>query len=185
MKTIDSKVIGRLVQDEELDDWWKSEPIKIPLFGGHEIPFIFIDHDPAKDLEFLAETDAALHNFLQLDVASKTKLSERVYNNCMDFLEMVDYDEADDELRAIKDKDEIWNFVYPNEIYISRRHRRDKDIYVNINCDCDWEQEHGLQLVFRQGKQLTRISDIDGHLTEADAYDKPDAEDELLSNFNR
>lgn len=50
-------------------------------------------------------------------------------------------------------------------------------------CECDWEEEHGLQLVFRQGKKLTRISDQDGHLTEADAYDKPDEEDELLSKF--
>lgn len=38
--------------------------------------------------------------------------------------------------------------------------------------------------MFRQGKKLTRISDQDGHLTEADAYDKPDEEDELLSHYN-
>lgn len=75
------------------------------------------------------------------------------------------------------------NFVQPNQIYISRRHRRDKDVYIQVSCSCDWEQEHGLQLVFRQGKKITRISDEDGHLTEADAYDKPDSDDELLSKF--
>jgi len=52
-----------------------------------------------------------------------------------------------------------------------------------VACECDWEPEHGLQLVFRQGRKLTRISAQDGHLTEADAYDKPDEEDELLSKF--
>ena len=50
-------------------------------------------------------------------------------------------------------------------------------------CECEWEQEHGLQLVFRQGKKLTRVSDQDGHLTKADAYGIPDNEDKLLSAF--
>ena len=66
---------------------------------------------------------------------------------------------------------------------MSRRAYQEQDIYVQVACECDWEQEHGLQLVFRQGKKLTRISDNDGHLTEADAYGKPDEEDELLSKF--
>lgn len=50
-------------------------------------------------------------------------------------------------------------------------------------CNCDWEYEHGLQFVFRQGRVLTRVSAEDGHLTEADAYDKPDSKDKLLSQF--
>lgn len=54
-------------------------------------------------------------------------------------------------------------------------------LYVQVACACEWE--HGLQLAFRQGKKLTIISDQDGHLTEADAYDIPDEDDELLSRF--
>ncbi|MGK0365192.1 MAG: hypothetical protein ACI85O_002257 [Saprospiraceae bacterium] len=50
-------------------------------------------------------------------------------------------------------------YVYPQDIYVTRRHQSDKDIYLNIDCECEWEQEHGLQLVFRQGKQLTKIGD--------------------------
>jgi hypothetical protein len=82
--------------------------------------------------------------------------------------------------KQIKDKNEIWNFVYPSDIFVSRRHRRDKDIYITLACECEWNKEHGLQFVFRQGKKLTRISNQDGHLTEADAYDKPDSKDKLL-----
>ena len=68
---------------------------------------------------------------------------------------------------------------------MARRSRRYEDIYINVTCECEWEKEHGLQIVFRQGKQLTRISEQDGHLTEADAYDKPDKEDALLNQFNK
>ena len=99
----------------------------------------------------------------------------------MEFLNAVGYDEMDKPLWEIKNKNEIWKYVYPQEIHITRRHRRDEDIYLSVICE--WEQEHGLQLVFRQGKQLTRISPQDGHITEADAYDKLDEEDELLNQF--
>jgi hypothetical protein len=78
---------------------------------------------------------------------------------------------------------EIWTLVNPSEIYLNRRDRKDKDIYLVVSCGCDWEEEHGLQLVFRQGKKLTRISGHDGHITESDAYDTPDDEDLLLSSF--
>ena len=37
--------------------------------------------------------------------------------------------------------------------------------------------------MFRQGKVLTRVSHQDGHLTDADAFDKADSEDLLLSRF--
>ena len=100
----------------------------------------------------------------------------------MDFLNGVEYDEADKPLWDIKQKNDIWNFIYPQDIYVTRRHRRDEDIYINVTCGWEWEQEHGLQFVFRQGKKSTRISDQDGHITEADAYDK---EDELLSQFEK
>lgn len=52
-----------------------------------------------------------------------------------------------------------------------------------MDLDCEWEEEHGLALVFRKGMRLTRVSQYDGWLTEADAFDRPDAEDLLLSQF--
>ena len=112
-------------------------------------------------------------------------LSDLAYQNCMDFLEMIEYDEADEPLRQIKDKNDIWYFIEPTQILVQRRRCNDQDIYITLGCECAWEREHGLQFVFRQGKRLTRISTIDGHLTEADAYGISDEMDELLSQFNR
>ncbi|MCD1118608.1 hypothetical protein LO744_17350 [Chryseobacterium sp. C-17] len=142
-----------------------------------------MDFEPEADKTFLDEADQALTHFFKLKNEDRNSISDLVYKNCTDFLEAVDFDEADEPLRQIKDPNEIWNFIEPTEIYISRRDRRDHDIYIQIACECDCEQGHGLQLVFRQGKQLTRISSQDGHLTEADAYDIPDEKDELLSKF--
>ncbi len=142
---------------------------------------IFMDYEPETDLKFIDEADSALSNFFLLDKQSRLALSDLVFKNYSDFLEAIG---DDDEFKInIKQKEDIWDFVHPSEIYVTRRPYNDMDIYVQIHCGCDWEEEHGLQLVFRQGRQLTRVSDIDGHLTEADAYGKPDSEDELLSKF--
>ncbi len=181
---ISSKVIGQLKQNSQFSDWWESVEIKVPLFDDTKLKVSFIDFEPENDSEFIEEADHALAVFLKLSVRDRNSISELAYKNCMDFLEMVEFDEADDPLRQIQDHNDIWKFIYPKDIYVSRRHRNDKDIYVVVSCECEWEREHGLQFVFRQGKKLTRISDIDGHLTDADAYDKQDEEDELLSKFD-
>ena len=182
-KEILSKTIGQLKQDDHFPDWWKSDQVEIPFFNGEKLTVTFMDFEPEHDKTFIEEADQALSNFLKLNSEDRNSISNLAYKNCMDFLDMVGFDEADEQLRQIKDQNEIWNFIYPTEVYITRRPYKEQDIYVTIACECDWEQEHGLQLVFRQGKKLTRISDQDGHLTEADAYDKPDEEDELLSEF--
>jgi hypothetical protein len=182
-REIKSAVLGTLKQDTQLSDWWKSEAVEIPYFNNQKLAITFIDFEPDEDKAFVTEADQALAHFLQLTLDDRNAISSHVLKNCLEFLDAVEMDEQDDYLREIVDENEIWNFVEPSEIFISRRNRRDRDIYVQIDCNCEWEQEHGLQLVFRQGKKLTRISGIDGHLTESDAYDKSDEQDELLSKF--
>jgi len=182
MRTIVSKSVGKLVQDKNFEDWWKSEEIAIPFFNNEPLSITFTDFEPDADLEFINRADSALSRFLQFGEKDRLKMSELVFRNYSDLLEAVGNDvEFQLDVNGVED---IWRFVHPFELYVSRRPYSDKDIYVLIHCSCDWEEEHGLQLVFRQGRQLTRVSDIDGHLTEADAYGKPDGEDKLLSRFN-
>ncbi|WP_367866821.1 hypothetical protein [Pedobacter sp. WC2423] len=178
-----SKVIGTLTEDDSLLDWWIGEEIEIPFFDHEKVGISFTDYDREHDETFLVEADDALQHFLALTSADRKAVTHLVYKNCLDFLEFAEPDEADDDLRAITDENEIWKFVQPTEIYVTRRLYEQEDLYVQVVCACDWDQEHGLQLVFRQGKKLTRVSGQDGHLTEADAEGKPDSEDFLLSQF--
>jgi hypothetical protein len=39
--------------------------------------------------------------------------------------------------------------------------------------NCDWEVEHGMQLVLRDGRTVSKVSPYDGHLTNADAFADP------------
>ena len=182
-RKIISTIIGELKQEHDFPDCWRSGEIEIPFFNNKKLTITFTSFEPEKDKEFIAEADQALTNFLKLSAEDRNAISILAYKNCTEFLEEFDLDEADELLRNIKDPNEIWGFIQPTEIYIRRRPYNEQDVYVQVACECDWEQEHGLQFVFRQGRKLTRISGQDGHLTEADAYDKPDEEDELLSVF--
>ena len=180
---ITSQAVGQLTQDETFPEWWLSQEVPVPFFDGKKLPVTFTGCEPAVDKTFISEADEALTNFFALGKADRESISQLVHKNCMEFLDAIGFDEADQALWDIEDEKEIWNFVHPTEIYVTRRPYKEQDMYVQVACECDWEQEHGLQLVFRQGKKLTRVSSQDGHLTEADAYNKPDEEDELLSKF--
>jgi hypothetical protein len=182
-KVITSKIIGQLIQDEKFQDWWKSEEIPIPFFDNEKLSIVYMDYEPDNDENFIYEADEALNNFLKLGQKDRLNVSKYVYGNLKDFIISVGLNDVDTELRNLKDDKQIWNYVDPMEIYVTRRPYNDKEVYIQISLNCDWEEEHGLQLVFRKGKKLTRVSDIDGHLTDADAYGKSDEEDKLLSEF--
>lgn len=183
MSIIYCKHIGDLKQDEKFKDWWESEEaIQIPLFN-QKLKVTFRDLLPEKDKSFVDEASNAFHNFLSKKEDDKLNFTEEVYQNFQEFIDDVGIEDLEEELQNMNSKEEIWNFVTPSDIYITRRSKRDFDIYLEVTCECGWEEEHGLVLVFRQGKSLTRVSDQDGHLTNADAYNIPDSEDRLLSLF--
>ncbi|MCR9228452.1 MAG: hypothetical protein NXH90_13620 [Flavobacteriaceae bacterium] len=185
MNSITSKIIGELKQMPQTADRWVSKPVEIPFFNKKKIKIAFRFLGPENDSAFIDEADRALNNFFKKDSVYRHELSELVYTDCMDSLYAIGQNESNKPPWDIKEKSEVWNFVCPQGIYLARRHRKDKDIYVAITCACDWRREYGLQLVFRQGKSLTRISDQDGLLTQADADYKSDKKDKLLRQFEK
>jgi len=180
MEIIEIESIGSLQPDPEApDEWLISKPISVSFFNGKELKFI-LDGASSDNMEdFLTEANSAISNFLEKEGSDRIAISHLVFKNYADFVDAV----GEEDMPTIENEEDVWAFVYPQEIYVSRRPYHDQDIYLKIACECEWEVEHGLQLVFRQGKKITRVSDQDGHLTEADAYDKPDEDDELLSKF--
>lgn len=163
MKDITSNIIGSLIQTEQFDDWWTSVPIEIPFLKGQKLKITFMDFTPEYDSSFIQDADKTLENLLSKEGTERNKVSTQVYKNCMDFLHAIEYDEQDKVLWDLQNEHSIWGNVYPQDIYVTRS---GSDIYLIIACECEWEQEHGLQLVFKNGEKLTRVSEQDGHVTE-------------------
>ena len=184
MRTIKSEIIGELKQNDQFEDWWESELIEIPFFDNKRMKITFMDFIPERDTEFIKEADKALKSFLKKSESDRLLISNLAYENCMEFLNAVEFDEADQPLWDIKDKNQIWEFIYPQDIYVTRSHDKFEIIYLNLACECEWEQEHGLQLLFKEGEKLTRISEQDGHITESDSYEKSIIENNEFNQLN-
>ncbi|MEM9831376.1 MAG: hypothetical protein AAF944_12120 [Bacteroidota bacterium] len=140
---MESSIAGKLEPDKHDADMFVSEPIAIPYFNNEklEIGFSEANHAPS-----LHEADKVLKNFLELTLDDKIKNSEIVkdyYDNCLKY-------GITQPLNIIEDQD-VWNFVTPAEIIVDS-----DDLYVS--CDCQWEEEHGLQLIFKNGKTLVSAS---------------------------
>jgi hypothetical protein len=165
--------LGELVQDEELPEWLVSPPTPVDYFAGLALPFVF---ENLLEDSHPEEHAAAVREFLGLAVSERDRAGPHLYKNYTEFVEAAGLQDL--EVR-IPTTEEVWQHVSPTAIHVSRRHRRDKAVYVQITAECDWDSEHGLQIVYRQGRELCRVSSQDGHLTHADAYDLPEAEDRI------
>jgi hypothetical protein len=166
--------LGPLKPDEHIPEWLVAESVEIPFFGGLKLPVT---------LESLSEADQkeveeAVDSFLKLGPVDRLAISRHVFANYKIMAGMV----GEDDLGCkIESEEAVWQHVRPTGVYISRRDRRDRAIYISITANCDWEPEHGLQIVYRMGSELARVSDQDGHLTHTDAYALPEEEDRIVS----
>ena len=187
MKTIISQTLGVLTQAQQLENWWVSESIEIPFFDNQKLPITFIQSETnnniANDQNWLSDWENALQNFLKLTKVDRIVISHFAFDNAREFVEDVNDEYLNNWFMNITNEKLIWDYIKFTGVYVERRAFGDEDIYVTIACECEWEQEHGLQFVFKQGKKVVRVSEQDGHLTDADAWGLDDSEDDLLAEF--
>jgi hypothetical protein len=151
-----SRIIGQLNPVDYDPDLFQSEPYSIPFFDHKELRVVFVD---AKHEPYLIEADNVLENFLNLANNDRLKGSQLVFDYYKETLKF-GYTQSLD----IENMADIWNYVYPSEVFI--HWDENGEFYLCVSCGCEWEEEHGLQLVFKDGKKLTRASGHDGGFTD-------------------
>jgi hypothetical protein len=161
MNEIEIKSVGKLKPHPDVpEEWLISKPIPIPFFDQMKLEFTF-QGDLETDKNFLFDANQAIDNFLKKVVSDRLSVSSLVYRNYREIQDYYDSQPWGASPLDLNDESDIWRYVYPNEIFISRGFNDDKNIYVLITGGCEWEPEHGLQLVFKNGLELTKVSDID------------------------
>ena len=151
----------------------RRKPVPIAVLGGKLCAICLEGYawDKKKD-----EFDAAIANFLALDASALKEAEEHVFRYYKDYEE--NWKSCDDDFVAIESSKEVWRHVrFGSEPVVQRRKYGDKWIYVSLECGCDWEEEHGMQLVFKNGLKISKVGPFDGHLTNSDA-----SADESLEN---
>ncbi len=154
--SIESKIVGHLKEDDFDPNFYTSEPIAIPYFDNIKLQIGFIE---AKHVPYMELADKALKIFLTMDAKNRKADSELVQHY---YEETLKYGYTAP--LNVKISQDIWTYVTPKEIIV--HWDQHGDIYLCVSCDCVWEVEHGLQLVFKDGRILTRASGHDGHLTD-------------------
>jgi len=152
---MESSIVGKLKSVAYQAEWLESDPHEIPYFDNKQLKILFVEanHEP-----YLQGADKVLQHFMNLNSRDRIADSHKIYQYYQQTLNSgytvpLDIDSMTD----------IWNFVYPSEIII---HWDEDGYYLGISCECEWEEEHGLQLVFKDGKKLTRASGHDGAFTD-------------------
>ncbi|MEU5961976.1 hypothetical protein ABZ777_12305 [Micromonospora parva] len=155
---------------EDLDGWYRSEPVHVPALGDRVLNVIVngYDDDPAKE-----EFHTAIAAFLDVDDSVLKAAAPAIFDYYQDVVS-----EATDGAVpvTISNPDEVWAHIHPVEAAVERDSFRDQHVYVTVECNCDWEPEHGLQIVLRDGRAVTKVGPYDGHLTNAAAFNRDDLE---------
>jgi hypothetical protein len=158
--------LGPVSEDAEFG-WHRSRPIPVPVLGGARCRFVvegYVD-DPAPE-----DFDAAIGTFLALDQRALTAAALSIsayYKSIMDDVVASD----DDWYVEIDGPDDVFDHItFGEEPMVSRDPYGDRRVYVSLECECDWEPEHGLQIVFRDGRTVSKVGPYNGHLTNSAAY---------------
>lgn len=164
--------LGTVTEDQSLG-WYISDEIAIKALGGQLCHVCLEGYDDDSDQEAFHR---AIANLLAADEDVLRSASTYVFQYYED---MRRYIPAGDLAKlSIATPTDVWNYIqFGGEVIVNRRSDGDRGIYVSIECNCDWEREHGLQIVLRDGRQVTKVGPFDGHVTNADAYARSDYED--------
>jgi len=157
--------IGSFHIHEDIDEWFVSEPLSIlPLADKR---YRFVVHYYSEEIDRILKT--AMENFKHLSPAEFQKSSEYIYQYYMDTEKRLQTDQIG--FLNIDSHTDVWEHISTSdEIVVSVENIDDPYAYITLECQCDWEPEHRLQIVFRNGNQLAKVGQYDGHLTNEHAY---------------
>jgi hypothetical protein len=113
---------------------------------------------------------AALNAFASLPTKNRAQNARHLFAYYRDTHACDDDPEELDDLMGVPATPEvIWPHVAVYSV-CARTNPDDGLAYVMVSGNCAWEPEHGLLMVWREGRVLNKVGGYDDHLTNAYAY---------------
>jgi len=165
---VDVPGIGPLRLDESLD-WYYSDAVRLVGLEG------IVGHVVLTE-GYLADDDKpafhdAIAEFLAINEDTLRAASADVFDYYLDTFRIDREQGWGLDLPEIPDPDSVWDYVsFGTAFHFGRDQRRRSHVFASVECECAWEREHGLQIVLRDGRTISKVGPYDGHLTNADAY---------------
>jgi len=159
---------------EDDGDSYVSDPVTVRVLGDAECQFSVVGYD---DDDAREDFHTAIGAFLALDTSALHASAPSVFSYYQDVRSRLAEFGAD-HVEAIDGPDDVWDHVeFGWEVTVERDWSGDRQVCLSIASSCAWEQEHGLQIVFRGGRSVTKVGPFDGHLSNASAYGRDDLAD--------
>ena len=163
--------LGKISLDPK-GDWLVSQPTQIDHMGNDPVTFFFEELEDGEG-DIPSEYDAAVGNFLALPSNWRDELRPYLWDYYNDVASQLE----DDEYDAIDPSSDILDHIRIGSDPVVGYDYDENDIYISLEGGCDWETEHGLQITLRNGNKIAKVGSYDGHVTNADAYDRPEFQD--------
>ncbi|MEL7061196.1 MAG: hypothetical protein AAGN46_14335 [Acidobacteriota bacterium] len=162
--------LGDITLDPE-EECFVSAPRPIASLGDSMIRFIFEEID-SEDDGLPPEYDTAIGNFLVLPSDCTDGLRPHLWAYYREVAA-----QGLDDIEAIEPDADILDSIEFGTDAALVPDSDETEIYLSFECDCDWEEEHSLQITLRNGEQIAKVGPYDGHVNNADAYDRPELKD--------
>ena len=153
--------IGMVTIKNEFGSYYRN-PLPVRVLGEKLCRIVVEGYDEDANKE---DFHVAIANFLSIEPSVLSAVETEVFRYYKDLNDGC-WTPEDDEYVTIDSPSDVWEQVrFGDETVVTGRHNGDKGIYVSLCCECDWEDEHGLQIVFKNGLCVNKIGGFDGHLT--------------------
>ncbi|WFE89806.1 hypothetical protein K1718_00140 [Roseibium porphyridii] len=141
---------------------WQAKSQTVPMLENIQLPVILTKVNE----RHVNAIDEAIAQFLKLGDFARDEAGRSVHADFLKLTAAPAHLTGDAMSRlAIERPDDVWQHLRPQSLWLTaERYEGEETIYIAIHCDCDWDPEDGIQLVYREGKLLTRVSEQDGEV---------------------
>ena len=136
------------------------------MLGGTLCSFIVEEYDGDDRQEVFHD---AIRAFLTIDSSVLTAAAPSIFEYYQDVMQDVAVNGWDRDVQIEGPDDVLDHVQFGHEPIVSRVEYGDHRVCMSLECECDLEPEHGLQIVFREGRAVCKIGPYDGHLTNSGA----------------
>ena len=167
--TDETSSIGLLKYDNEMQ-WHTTPLLDFPALNSSKAEVIIEDFTRQNE-NHLADAIRNLQNLSPTMMNAQNAEIFRYYQDCK---------RAFDHGSRIETQNDVWSHTrFSGEIVASFDRHNPETVYLSVTFECDWEPEHGLQVVFKNGRDICKIGSFDGHTTNVEAFGRPDFESKI------
>jgi hypothetical protein len=172
--------LGQLNKVPENDSWLESQPVALKAFHSDSVMFVLqgFEQDALKQ-----DFTSAINALFELTADDLLDTQNAIYQYYQDVEQNTN--QHNNELVKISAPNQLWDHLSVVGGVVLRNRAAENEVYISLNCRCAWEPTHGLQIVFIAGRKVCKVGMIDGHLTNALAYDDPSLEGVIYCSFER